>query len=131
PSLKDKVVFVTGGGSGIGASTVSHFSEQGARVYFVDLAEEPSRALVEEIGQRGDPAPVFRHCDLRDIDTLQTIVRDVTAETGAIDVLVNNAAHDERHKIEDVTVEYWEDRMHVNLRHQFFTVQAALPGLRQ
>src|SRR5699024_194658 len=101
PSLKDKAVFVTGGGSGIGASIVSHFSEQGARVYFVDLAEEPSRALVEEIGQRGDPAPVFRHCDLRDIDTLQTIVRDVTAETGAIDVLVNNAAHDERHKIED------------------------------
>lgn len=131
PSLQDKVVFVTGGGSGIGASIVSHFCEQGARVYFVDLADGPSRALVEEIGQRGDPPPVFRHCDLRDIATLQNIVREVTDETGVIDILVNNAAHDERHKIEDVTLEYWEDRMQVNLRHQFFTIQAALPGLRQ
>lgn len=131
PSLRDKVVFVTGGGSGIGAAIVSHFCEQGARVYFVDVADEPSLELVEEIGQRGDPAPVFRYCDLRDIAKLQQTVQDVAAEAGAIHVLVNNAAHDERHKIEDVTLDYWEDRMHVNLRHHFFTVQAALPALRQ
>lgn len=131
PSLKDNVVFVSGGGSGIGASIVSSFCEQGARVHFVDLADEPSQALVEAIRERGDTPPVFKHCDLRDIDKLQAIIRGVTDEAGAINVLVNNAAHDERHKIEDVTVEYWEDRMHVNLRHQFFTIQAALDGLRK
>lgn len=131
PSLKDKVVFITGGGSGIGASIVELFCEQHARVFFVDIAEEPSRALVERIGERGLPAPGFIPVDLRDIETLQRHIHTTAETEGGLHVLVNNAAHDERHSVESVTVDYWEDRMHVNLRHQFFAAQAAVPFMRE
>lgn len=131
PSLKDKVVFITGGGSGIGATLVEHFCEQEARVHFVDIAEEPSRQLVEAIAGRGLPAPRFLHADLRDIETLQRHIRAAATDSGGLHVMVNNAAHDERHSVESVTVDYWEDRMHVNLRHQFFSAQAALPFMRE
>ena len=131
PSLKDKVVFITGGGSGIGATLVEHFCEQQARVHFVDIAEAPSRELVSAISDRGLPAPRFLHADLRDIETLQRHIRDTAAASHGLHVLVNNAAHDERHSVESVTVDYWEDRMHVNLRHQFFSAQAAFPFMRE
>lgn len=131
PSLRDKVVFVTGGGSGIGGAIVEQFCEQQARVHFVDIAEEASQQLVESIRDRGHTAPTFHRCDLREISQLQELIRETAEQTGHLDVLVNNAAHDERHKVEEVTLEYWEDRMHVNLRHQFFAAQAALPFMRQ
>lgn len=130
PSLEHKVVFITGGGSGIGASIVELFCEQHARVFFVDIAEESSRALVERIRGRGLPAPRFLPADLRDIETLQGHICATAEEAGGLHVLVNNAAHDERHAVESVTVDYWEDRMHVNLRHQFFAAQAAMPFMR-
>ena len=127
PSLEARVVLITGGGSGIGASIVEHFCAQRARVAFVDIALEPSQALVQNIIARGDPAPLFIPCDLRDIRALQSAVAEARARLGPIRVLVNNAAHDERHTIERVTPEYWDDRFAVNLRHQFFAAQAVYP----
>jgi D-xylose 1-dehydrogenase len=129
PSLEDRVAFVTGGGSGIGASIVEHLCAQRARVAFVDIAREASEALVERIARRGDPAPSFIPCDLRDIAALRAAVGEARARLGPIRVLVNNAAHDERHSIEKVTPEYWDDRFAVNLRHQFFAAQAVAPDM--
>jgi len=129
PSLEDRVAFVTGGGSGIGASIVEHLCAQRARVAFVDIAREASEALVERIARRGDPAPSFLPCDLRDIAALRAAVGEARARLGPIRVLVNNAAHDERHSIEQVTPEYWDDRFAVNLRHQFFAAQAVAPDM--
>jgi D-xylose 1-dehydrogenase len=122
PSLEGRVVLVTGGGSGIGASVVEHLCAQRARVAFVDIAREPSEALVARVRASGDPAPVFIACDLRDVAAARV-------DLGPIRVLVNNAAHDERHSIESVTPEYWDDRFAVNLRHQFFAAQAVVPEM--
>jgi len=130
PSLADKVVFVTGGGSGIGASMVEHFCAQHANVVFVDIDAAASVALCDRIGQAGSRVPRFVPCDLRDIAALQAIVRRVGEETGPITVLVNNAANDDRHKALDVTLEYWNDRIAVNLRHQFFAAQAVHPQMK-
>jgi len=130
PSLKGRVVFVTGGGSGIGAAIVAHFAAQGARVTFVDIQREASEALVAEIAGRGHPAPRFLACDLKDIEALRAAIARTGAEDGPIKVLVNNAANDDRHRTEDVTVAYWDERMAVNLRHQFFAAQAVRPQMR-
>jgi D-xylose 1-dehydrogenase len=130
PSLKDRVVFVTGGGSGIGESIVEHFCAQGARVTFVDILEEASQALVERIRGRGHSEPRFIDCDLKDVELLRDAIARVGSEDGPIKALVNNAGHDDRHRIEEVTVEYWNDRQEVNLRHQFFASQAVRPQMR-
>ncbi len=130
PSLKDRVVFVTGGGSGIGASIVEHFAAQGARVIFVDIQRGASEALVEAISARGDPAPRFVSCDLKDIEALRAVIAETGNRDGPIEVLVNDAADDDRHRCEDVSVAYWDDRMAVNLRHQFFAAQAVRPQMR-
>jgi len=129
PSLEARVAFVTGGGSGIGASIVEHLRAQRARVAFVDIERAASQALVETVRARGHPAPVFLPCDLRDIAALRTAVGEARARLGPIRVLVSNAAHDERHAIEAVTPEYWDDRFAVNLRHQFFAAQAVAPDM--
>jgi NAD(P)-dependent dehydrogenase (short-subunit alcohol dehydrogenase family) len=129
PSLMDRVVFVTGGGSGIGGSIVEHFCAQGARVAFVDIDRPASEARVAAVGARGHPAPWFISCDLRDIAALRAAVAEARARLGPIRVLVNNAANDERHPIDRVTPEYWDDRFAVNLRHQFFAAQAVYPDM--
>ncbi|MBL8808347.1 MAG: SDR family oxidoreductase [Rhodospirillales bacterium] len=129
PSLRERVVFVTGGGSGIGESVVEHFCAQRAQVAFVDIAADASNALAARIERAGHPRPRFFECDLRDIDRLQGIVGQVGREMGPIRALVNNAANDDRHKVESVSVGYWDDRMAVNLRHQFFAAQAAIPQM--
>lgn len=131
PSLKDRSIFITGGGSGIGASIVRHFTAQGSKVAFVDIAEEPSRALVTDIETVGHQKPVFLPCDLRDIEALRAAVAEAALAIGPITVLVNNAAHDERHAFDSVTPDYWDDRMAVNLRHQFFAAQAIAPMMKQ
>ena len=131
PSLEDRAVFVTGGGSGIGASIVEHLCAQRARVAFVDIQREASQALVERIEARGLPAPAFIPCDLRDIAALRAAVEQARALHGPARVLVNNAAHDERHSIESVTPAYWDDRFAVNLRHQFFAAQAVVPAMAE
>jgi len=130
PSLADKVVFVTGGGSGIGASVVEHFCEQQAQVAFVDIDDAASNALCEKVRHAQSRVPRFVHCDLRDIAALQAIIGHVGAELGPITALVNNAANDDRHKTPDVTLEYWNDRIAVNLRHQFFAAQAVYPQMK-
>ena len=124
PDLEGKTVLVTGGGSGIGASIVEHFADQGAKVGFIDVAVDPSEKLVEDLAGRGYPRPHFCQADLCDIEALRAAIAEIRTTLGSIDVLVNNAAHDERHAIEDVTPEYWDGRMAVNLRHQFFSAQA-------
>ncbi len=130
PSLQGQVVFISGGATGIGASLVEHFARQEAQVAFVDRQEEAGRALAAGLAAEGLPTPLFLPLDLRDIPALQRAVTTAGEQLGPVSVLVNNAAHDERHRIEDVTVEFWEDRMQVNLRHQFFAAQAVLPMMR-
>ncbi len=130
PSLRDRAVFVTGGGSGIGESIVEHFCAQSARVAFVDVAEDASKALAARIVASGHPKPLFIPCDLRDIEALRAAIALVGRELGPIRALVNNAGNDDRHGTEDVTVAYWDDRLAVNLRHQFFAAQAAIPQMK-
>ena len=129
-SLENKVVFVTGGGSGIGASIVEHFCQQESRVVFVDIAAEPSMALVERIVESGARRPRFIECDLKDVVALRKTIEGVPDDLGPIRVLVNNAANDDRHEVSDVTPEYWDDRMAVNLRHQFFAAQAVYAQMK-
>lgn len=131
PSLKGRSVFITGGGSGIGESLVRHFCAQGSRVAFVDIAEEPSRQLVAAIAEEGAEPPLFIPCDIRDIEALRAALEKAAARNGPIQVLCNNAGSDDRHQTEDVTVAYWDDRMAVNLRHQFFAAQAARPYMKK
>ncbi len=130
PSLRDRVVFITGGASGIGAEHVTEFVEQGAKVAFVDIADDAARALVNRVTAAGHQAPLYRHCDLKDIDALRAVIAEVGQTLGPITVLVNNAANDQRHKFEDVTVEDWDERLATNLRHQFFAIQAVAPMMR-
>jgi NAD(P)-dependent dehydrogenase (short-subunit alcohol dehydrogenase family) len=127
PSLQGRSVFITGGGSGIGASLVEHFCRQGSRVAFVDIAEEASRRLAEGLAGQGFEAPLFLRCDLRDIEALRQAIAQAAERNGPVRVLVNNAGNDDRHATADVTVEYWDNRMQVNLRHQFFAAQAVRP----
>lgn len=131
PSLKDRVVLVTGGGSGIGAAIVERFCAQGARVSFIDVNEEASDQLIRHIAGKGNNAPRFVSCDLRNIADLKNAIAEIAATDGPITTLVNNAARDDRHAIADVTPEYFDDRIAVNLRHQFFAVQAVYPGMAE
>jgi NAD(P)-dependent dehydrogenase (short-subunit alcohol dehydrogenase family) len=130
PSLRDRVVFITGGASGIGAEHVTQFAAQGAKVAFVDIADDAAQALIAKIEAAGHPKPLYQHCDLKDIAGLQATIAEVGRRLGPITVLVNNAANDQRHKFEDVTVDYWDERMATNLRHQFFAIQAVAPMMR-
>jgi NAD(P)-dependent dehydrogenase (short-subunit alcohol dehydrogenase family) len=129
PSLKDKSVLITGGGSGIGAAITRRFAEQGAKVGFLDIAETASRALADELTSKGHSA-TFVQADLTDIVALRRGVAAIREANGPIRVLINNAAHDERHKTLEVTPEYWDDRITVNLRHQFFAAQAVIPDMQ-
>jgi NAD(P)-dependent dehydrogenase (short-subunit alcohol dehydrogenase family) len=129
PDLQGKVVLVTGGGSGIGESVVREFARQKAKVAFIDIAVEPSRALVKALAETGTPVH-FEPCDLTDIPALQRTISAIRTRLGAVQVLVNNAAHDERHATESVTEEVWDSRIAVNLKHQFFCSQAVLPDMR-
>jgi NAD(P)-dependent dehydrogenase (short-subunit alcohol dehydrogenase family) len=127
PDLEGKLV--TGGGSGIGAAIVRAFVRQKAQVGFIDIAEAPSRALVEELGAK-TPAPRFAKADIRDIAALRAAIAALAEATGPVDILINNAANDERHATADVTPEAFDERIAVNLRHAFFAAQAVLPGMQ-
>jgi NAD(P)-dependent dehydrogenase (short-subunit alcohol dehydrogenase family) len=130
PSLADRVAFVTGGGSGIGAAIVQALAEQGARVAFVDILEDASRSLIQQLSDV-DHQPLFIHCDLTDIGALRQAIQRVYQELGPIGILVNNAASDERHEVDKVTPDYWDSAMDVNLRHQFFAAQAVRPHMQE
>ncbi|MDN3519947.1 SDR family NAD(P)-dependent oxidoreductase [Halomonas ramblicola] len=124
PSLEDRVVFVTGGGSGIGAALVSAFHRQGARVAFVDIDDAASRRLCRELEQQGGRAPLYRHCDIRDVAALRAALDEAGEALGPIRTLVNNAANDERHDWRELSVNDWDERMSLNLRPMFFAIQA-------
>jgi NAD(P)-dependent dehydrogenase (short-subunit alcohol dehydrogenase family) len=130
PSLEGRTVFVSGGGSGIGASIVEHFAEQEAKVGFVDIDEAASVALVKKIAAAGHASPLFLKADVRDVKAYQTAIAEVAAKLGAITILINNAARDDRHDLADVTPDFWDERIAVNLRHQFFAIQAVAPGMK-
>ena len=131
PSLANRVVFVTGGATGIGADIVEAFARQRARVAFLDLQAEAGGALVEKIAARGEPKPLCLKGDVTDIPVLQAAIARVRQETGPIGVLVNNAANDRRHRVDDVTVEMWDETQNINLRHHFFAAQAVRPHMRE
>ncbi len=136
-SLKNKVIFISGGASGIGAAFVEAFLQQGSIVSFIDFDKDSARNLTESFvsekllpEDKADyPNLLFQFCDVRNIDQLKECISNTEKKFGKIDVLINNAARDDRHKIEDVTVEYWDEKMQVNLRHQFFAAQAVIPGM--
>src|SRR5690349_21457959 len=127
PSLAGKTVVVTGGGSGIGEVIVESFARQQSRVFFLDVAENDSKALVARLGN----GVKFLKCDVTETGSLREHLAAIEREAGPISVLVNNAANDDRHKVEDVTPEYWENRIAVNLRHLFFAAQAVSAGMKK
>jgi NAD(P)-dependent dehydrogenase (short-subunit alcohol dehydrogenase family) len=130
PSLKSRAVLVTGGATGIGSSIVTHFAAQGARIAFFDVQDEAALQLIESLREEVVYAPVYFHCDLAKVRELQECVEEAVAALGTVDVLVNNAGNDQRHKIEDVTEEYFDASIAVNLRPQFFMIQAVLPAMK-
>ena len=118
-SLRGRSVVVTGGATGIGAAMVAAFAGQGAAVHILDIQDDAGHALAAAHEAR------FYHCDLRDIAALRSTIETV----GPIDILVNNAANDQRHEMLDVEPETWRDCLALNLDHQFFASQAVAPGM--
>jgi D-xylose 1-dehydrogenase len=129
--LKNKKVFITGGGSGIGASIVEHFCEQKSEVFFVDINIKDSNKLINKLKKKKFRLPKFIECDLLDVEKLQNVIRNIITAKGPINVLVNNAANDQRHKTEEVDEKYWENRIGVNLKHCFFAAQAVVEGMKR
>jgi NAD(P)-dependent dehydrogenase (short-subunit alcohol dehydrogenase family) len=130
PDLAGKRVVITGGGSGIGGELVTAFAGQGARVWFLDIAEESARQLEASLALSRH-APKFMRCDLTDLDAVAATFGAIEQQCGGVDILLNNAANDDRHEVESVTPAYWENRMNVNLRHLFFAAQAVIPGMKR
>lgn len=130
PSLQDARVLVTGGGSGIGEIIVEGFAGQGAQVAFIDIEHDASQALSARLSS-SKHTPIFRQQNLADIEASQVVIAEIESQWGGIDILVNNAANDDRHQIEEVTPAYWDDRMAVNLRHVFFCTQSVIGGMKK
>ena len=131
PSLRGRAVFITGGGTGIGAAMVSAFAEQGARVAFVDINEAASRELAQQLAQAGHPAPWWQACDVRDVPALQAAIANAADALGDFAVLVNNVASDDRHTLESITPAYYDDRMAINERPALFAIQSMVPGMQR
>jgi NAD(P)-dependent dehydrogenase (short-subunit alcohol dehydrogenase family) len=131
PSLRNRVVIVTGGAMGIGEALVEAFAKQGARVAFLDIQDNAAATLIGKLAPAGGVAPVYYHCDLTDIAGIKSTVASILERFGTVDVLVNNAGNDARHKILDVTQEFWDQTIAVNLRHLFFMSQAVIPAMRE
>ena len=131
PSLEDRTVFITGGASGIGESLVEAFVRQKSRVAFIDLDFDASQALQKRLEDEGLQKPWFKPCDVRDIASLEKCLRNAALDLGPVSVLVNNAGNDERHKADEISVEYWDDRIAVNLRHQFFAAREVAREMKE
>jgi NAD(P)-dependent dehydrogenase (short-subunit alcohol dehydrogenase family) len=127
--LRGKRIVITGGGSGIGAAFVEAFARQGSQVIFLDIADDESRDLERRLSSIA-PAPRFMHCDLRDVRAIESTFAQITDKFGPVEVLVNNAANDDRHALDKVTAEYWDERIATNLRHVFFCTQAVMPAMK-
>ncbi len=130
PSLENKVVVISGGASGIGASIVENFLQQGSKVAFLDKEENLGKNLVKDLSNFKHK-PVFKHCDVTNITKLKNTIDQIKDELGMISILVNNAANDERHSFEKVTEEMWDDRMNVNLKHYFFAIQSVYKDMQK
>jgi NAD(P)-dependent dehydrogenase (short-subunit alcohol dehydrogenase family) len=131
PSLRDQLVLITGGATGIGASLVEHFASQGSQVAFLDIDHKSAEQLVAVLASSCAYAPAFLPCDLVDIAKLRAAIAEIEARHGTIRVLVNNAGNDARHSIDEVTPEYWDRTIAVNLRHQYFASQAVIPAMKK
>jgi len=131
PSLRGRVVLVTGGASGIGEKIVEQFARQGAKVAFLDIQKDAGTQLAKKIEAAGYAEPFFLHCDLTDVEALQACMEKTIAKFKTVDVLVNNAANDARHAVESVTPNFWDQSMAVNLKHQFFASQAVIPAMKK
>ena len=130
-TLSERVVFISGGSSGIGAELVRAFVAQGAKVAFCGTKPEGGKTLIDEVVAAGHTAPWYGACDVRDVVAYQALLGRVATDVGPIRVLINNAGRDDRHKMEDVTPEFWDDRLALNLKHYFFAIQAVAPGMAQ
>lgn len=130
PSLEGRVAFVSGGATGLGAEFVTQLAAQGARVAFVDIDRPSAMELAASVGSRGYPEPVFAECDVRDVPALQAAIAAAAERLGPVTVLVNNAANDQRRRIEDLTADEWDEGIAVNVRHHFFAIQAVAPMMR-
>ncbi|MEA2540235.1 MAG: D-xylose 1-dehydrogenase [Acidobacteriaceae bacterium] len=131
PSLVDRVVVVTGGATGIGESIIEAFAEQQARTVFLDIEDAAAEQLIQRLGSSGYSTPAYHHCDLADTDALQQTIGRVLQQFGTVDILVNNAANDMRHSIEEVTSFSWDRSMAINLKPQFFMAQGVIPAMRK
>lgn len=129
PSLKDRRIIVTGGASGIGQSFVENFANQGARVAFLDINAAAGAELVATVSATGAASPYFESCDVSDVDALKASIGSAISKLGGLDVLVANAASDTRHATDGLTSDAWDACMAVNLKHQFFAAQAAVPSM--
>ena len=131
PSLSGRNVFITGGASGIGESLVEAFVRQQARVAFIDLDLDAAQGLQKRLKEENFSELWFEQCDVRDISALEKSLRKAASDLGPVSVLVNNAGNDERHRADDISVEYWDDRIAVNLRHQFFAAREVARGMKE
>lgn len=129
PSLVDRTVLITGGATGIGATLVQQFAAQGCKVGFLDIQREPGLALARQLADGRHP-PLFLEADVTDIAAVEQAIASVRTQFGPIGVLLNNAANDQRHRIEDTTPDYWDAAVAVNLKHQFFAARAVAPDMR-
>ena len=129
--LKNKRVFISGGGSGIGATIVEHFCEQNSEVYFIDIDIKASEKLIKNIKKKKLRIPNFIECNILDIKKLQNIIKEIIIKKGPIHCLVNSAANDDRHTTEQVDEKYWENRMGINLKHYFFAAQSVVKGMKK
>ena len=129
--LKNKRIFITGGGSGIGASIVEHFCKQGSEVYFVDINLKETKKLLNKLKKKKFRAPTFIECNLLDIKKLEGVIKKIISSKGPIHALINNAANDDRHTTDQVDEKYWQNRMDVNLKHYFFAAKAVVNRMKQ
>ena len=129
--LENKRVFISGGGSGIGASIVEHFCEQNSEVYFIDIDVKASNKLIKSIKKKKLKAPNFIECNILDVKKLQKIIKDIITKKGPIHCLVNSAANDDRHSTDQVDEKYWDNRMNINLKHYFFAAQSVVKGMKK
>jgi len=131
PDLKNSSVLITGGASGIGADIVRAFCQQGAKVAFIDIDTVAAQQLITELVEEGNSAPVFSYCDLAELDTIRAVIDKLSESCGAFTVLVNNAASDNRHSPQELTPDYWRNRLDVNVGQQFFCAQAVHQYMRE
>ncbi len=129
PSLRGRVVFISGGSSGIGAELVRAFAAQGCQVAFCGTRPDGGQALIDDVLGAGFGAPWYAACDVRDTHAYQALLKRVVAELGPVQVLVNNAGRDDRHAMEELTPEMWDERLSLNLKHYFFAIQALAPAM--